>query len=234
MFSTAPPSSPPAHPFTRVDLVTTVGRSRTSIRTRASPGTRTYARGDDQLRELVRRTTARACWPPRRRRRSPSIFLDSTYPRRLPRDEHAVDQLGRRQRLAAGRRQPARQLVHEALRRQIGTGLTPTLNACFASASCSAPARAGPACSRHRHPGGYIPAGQPDPITVSCQKNYHILFTDGFTNQCRRWSCPVRLGHGVGDRRRRRAGNVPQGPGPVPAASCPGYFPPHPARCHPR
>jgi type IV pilus assembly protein PilY1 len=28
-----------------------------------------------------------------------------------------------------------------------------------------------------------LPAGAKDPITVSCQSNYHILFTDGFTNQ---------------------------------------------------
>ncbi len=32
-------------------------------------------------------------------------------------------------------------------------------------------------------PEGYIPATALDPVTVSCQKNYSIYFTDGFTNQ---------------------------------------------------
>jgi type IV pilus assembly protein PilY1 len=32
-------------------------------------------------------------------------------------------------------------------------------------------------------PEGFIPNTALDPVTVSCQKNYHIYFTDGFTNQ---------------------------------------------------
>ena len=42
---------------------------------------------------------------------------------------------------------------------------------------------AGGAGSLPAMPEGYIPATAVDPVTVSCQKNYSIYFTDGFTNQ---------------------------------------------------
>ena len=45
------------------------------------------------------------------------------------------------------------------------------------------PHRPGGAGSLPAMPEGYIPASATDPVTVSCQKNYHIYFTDGYTNK---------------------------------------------------
>jgi type IV pilus assembly protein PilY1 len=71
---------------------------------------------------------------------------------------------------------------------------------------------AGGAGSLPAMPEGYIPATALDPITVSCQNNYHILFTDGFTNQP---TTPTPAWVGEKD-----GGNVPGFP-PDPGASQP-------------
>ncbi len=64
----------------------------------------------------------------------------------------------------------------------IGTGLTPSINAELRVGELFRTGTGGSG-SLPTMDEGYIPASAKDPITVSCQKNYHILFTDGFTNQ---------------------------------------------------
>jgi type IV pilus assembly protein PilY1 len=67
----------------------------------------------------------------------------------------------------------------------IGTGITPTINAMLRVGELFKTGTGGQGVlpSSTNMPEGYIPASATDPVTVSCQKNYHILFTDGFTNQ---------------------------------------------------
>lgn len=74
---------------------------------------------------------------------------------------------------------------------------------------------AGGAGSLPAMPEGYIPATATDPITISCQNNYSILFTDGFTNQP---TTPTPAWVGEKD-----GGNVP----------CAGCFPPDPGASKP-
>ena len=67
----------------------------------------------------------------------------------------------------------------------IGTGITPTINAMLRVGEFFKTGVGGQGIlpSAANMPEGYIPGSATDPVTVSCQKNYHILFTDGFTNQ---------------------------------------------------
>ena len=67
----------------------------------------------------------------------------------------------------------------------IGTGLTPTINSMLRVGELfrTGAGGQGSLAPATAFPEGFIPATALDPITVSCQKNYHILFTDGFTNQ---------------------------------------------------
>ncbi len=102
----------------------------------------------------------------------------------------------------------------------IGTGLTPTLNSMLRVSELFRTGAGGQGIlSAADTPEGFIPAAALDPITVSCQKNYHILFTDGFTNQ---FKLPAIRGE-------VDAGNVPVfPPDPDPPSAGPPPHPGHP------
>ncbi|HEX8012778.1 MAG TPA: PilC/PilY family type IV pilus protein [Casimicrobiaceae bacterium] len=91
---------------------------------------------------------------------------------------------------------------------------TPTLDALLRVGELFRTGKGG-AGSLPAMPEGYIPATARDPITVSCQNNYNILFTDGFTNQPTT-PTPAWIGEVDG-------GSVP----------CAGCFPPDPGASQP-